>query len=160
MNDKENFFMLKYSLLILWLSASSFFSPEIIPKNIATPILHVVVSGINDKAGSVRVAIYDRAENFLQIKKYTYNKSLPAGNNTSLQFDFSIPNGDYAVTSYHDLNDDHHLDQNYLGVPTEPYALSNNVNVKWRRPTFYETKIAFNLPEQTVYLQLKKWKER
>ncbi len=152
--------MLKYGLFIFWWSASSFLTPEINQNKTALPKMHVIISGIATNAGSVRVAIYDRAENFLQTKKYTYTKSLAAGNNASVQLDFDIPNGDYAVTAYHDINDDHHLDQNYMGIPTEPYALSNNVSVKWRRPTFNETKISFIQQEQTIYLQLKKWKER
>ena len=153
--------MLKYGFLIFWYCASSFLMPEIKKKAVELPsVLHVVVSGIATNAGSVRVAIYDKAENFLQIKKYAYTKSAAPGANSSVQVDFEIPNGDYAVTAYHDINDDHHLDQNYMGIPTEPYALSNNVSVKWRRPTFYETKISFNQPDQTIYLQLKKWKDR
>ena len=68
--------------------------------------------------------------------------------------------GEFAYMATIEALKNARLDQNYLGVPTEPYALSNNVNVKWRRPTFEETKITFNKTEQTVPLQLKKWKDR
>ncbi len=153
--------MLRYSFLMLGLCAFRFSSPQIPPERVnANAVMHVIINGVKQNVGSVRVAVYDKAETFLEPKKYIYTKSIVADMNSPMQLDFSLPFGDYAVTAYHDLNDDHHLDQNYLGVPTEPYALSNNVNVKWRRPTFEETKITFNQTEQTVSLQLKKWKER
>ena len=153
--------MLRYCFLILGLCAFRF-SPSQIPpvRANANFVMHVIINGVKQNTGSVRVAVYDKAETFLQAKKYISTKSIVADMNSPLQLDFSLPFGDYAVTAYHDINDDHHLDQNYLGVPTEPYALSNNVNVKWRRPTFEETKISFNKTEQKVSLQLKKWKER
>ncbi len=153
--------MLKYCFLILGFGAFKLSQPHkpLLHVN-ANTVMHVIVKGIKENAGSIRVAIYDKPENFLQAKKYFATKSTVAGNNNSSQLDFTLPFGDYAVTAYHDINDDHRLDQNYLGVPTEPYALSNNINVKWRRPTFEETKITLNQNEQTVYLELKKWKER
>ena len=64
------------------------------------------------------------------------------------------------VTSYHDLNDNRMLDKNGMGIPTEPYGISNGFNTKWRKPTFDETKFAFNETNQTIYLDVKRWKDR
>ena len=126
----------------------------------ANGILSIVVNGLDTQSGSVRVAIYDSQDKFLEKKGYVYNQSAPVGNKKSVKIDFNIPLGTYAVTCYHDINDNKLLDQNYMGVPTEPYAMSNNVNIKWRRPTFDETKFAFNKPAQTIYFEVKRWKDR
>lgn len=126
----------------------------------ANGVLSVVVSGMSERSGSVRVAIYNSQDKFLEKTGFAYSKSAPVGNNKSVRIDFNIPLGAYAVTCYHDINDNRLLDQNYMGIPQEPYAMSNNVNIKWRRPTFDETKFAFSKPAQTISLEVKLWKDR
>lgn len=126
----------------------------------ANGTLSVVVSGLDTQSGFVRVAIYNSQDKFLEKNGFIYSKSAPVGNNKSVRIDFNIPLGAYAVTCYHDINDNHLLDQNYMGIPQEPYAMSNNVNIKWRRPTFDETKFAFSKPTQTINLEVKRWKDR
>ncbi len=123
-------------------------------------ILSVVVSGLAASSGTVRVAVFNSADKFLEKNGYAYNKSTPVGNNKSVRLDFNIPHGFYAVTCYHDINENKVLDQNYMGIPQEPYAMSNNVNIKWRRPTFDETKFAFSKPTQTIHFDVKLWKDR
>ncbi len=128
--------------------------------NKSNGILSVFISGIDTPTGSIRVAIYNSQDKFLEKKSYAFTQNKPVGNSKTLRFDFNMPNGYYAVTCYHDINDNHELDKNYMGVPVEPYAMSNNFNVKWRRPTFDETKFAFSKPAQTIYLEVKRWKDR
>ena len=128
--------------------------------HIGNGVLTIFVSGMDTPEGSVRVVIYNSPNEFLEKSSYVYAQSKPVGNNKSLRFDFNMPHGYYAVSCYHDINDSHTLDKNYMGVPVEPYALSNNINIKWRRPTFDETKLAFSKPAQTISLEVKRWKDR
>jgi uncharacterized protein (DUF2141 family) len=44
--------------------------------------------------------------------------------------------GRYAVGAYHDENGNHRLDPNWIGSPTEGYALSNGVRAVFSRPRF------------------------
>ena len=85
----------------------------------ANGILSVVVNGLDTQSGSVRVAIYDSQDKFLEKKGYAYNQATPVGNKKSVKIDFNIPLGTYAVTCYHDINDNKVLDQNYMGVPVD-----------------------------------------
>jgi uncharacterized protein (DUF2141 family) len=39
---------------------------------------------------------------------------------------FTVPAGDYAVKSFHDVNSDGQMNANPFGMPTEPYGFSNN----------------------------------
>ena len=123
-------------------------------------VLTIFISGIDTPSGSIRVAIYNSEDGFLEKNKYVFTQNKPVGNNKSLRFDFNMPHGYYAISCYHDIDDNRTLDKNYMGVPVEPYALSNNINIKWRRPSFDETKIAFSKPSQTIYLEVKRWKDR
>ena len=44
--------------------------------------------------------------------------------------------GRYAAIAFHDENGNGKLDKNFLGVPTEPYGFSNNVQGFLGPPTF------------------------
>jgi uncharacterized protein (DUF2141 family) len=146
-------------LLLLSFSFLSFsFSPP--PRLDGGGVLSVVINGISTAQGTVRVVIYNSQDNFLERDGYVYKQVIAVGNNKSVKLDFKMPHAYYVVSAYHDINDNHTLDRNGLGLPIEPYALSNNPTVKWRKPTFDETKFAFNQANQTISLDLKLWKER
>ncbi|WP_426027001.1 DUF2141 domain-containing protein [Brevundimonas sp. TWP2-3-4b2] len=38
----------------------------------------------------------------------------------------NLPAGDYAMRAFHDVNGNGQMDTNPFGMPTEPYAFSNN----------------------------------
>ncbi len=129
------------------------------PKTPASTYLRLTVSNIQIPKGRIRVAIYNSAGTFLDEKRYYATQNTAANTGDAVTFDFSLPYGDYAVTTYHDINENRLLDRNGLGIPEEPYALSR-CNVKWRKPYFDEAKMTFNQPNTNVNLVLKKWSER
>ena len=96
---------------------------------IAAPIasaseLTVTVEGIAKQQGSIMLGLFDEA---------TYNGDgavnganlTVEGTSVSVTFEGLEP-GEYAVRLYHDVNDDGEMNSNPFGMPTEPYALSNN----------------------------------
>jgi uncharacterized protein (DUF2141 family) len=152
---------MKNVLYVLFLLTFSFLSLSSAPPHaLGGGILSVVVNGMTVSQGTVRVVIFNSQDKFLERDGYVFKQTMPVGNNKSVKLDFQMPHGYYAVSAYHDINDNHTLDRNGIGVPTEPYALSNNPTVKWRKPSFNETKFAFNQATQTISLELKQWKER
>jgi uncharacterized protein (DUF2141 family) len=152
---------MKNILYCVFLLGFSFLSLSSSPSNrLGGGILSVVVNGITSSQGTVRVVIFNSQDKFLERDGYVFKQTVAVGNNKSVKLDFQMPHGYYAVSAYHDINDNHTLDRSGIGLPTEPYALSNNPTVKWRKPTFNETKFAFNQATQTISLELKQWKER
>lgn len=142
------------------LSIFLLFSLNISSSKPAVGRLNIVISGIKVQQGSVRVAIYNSAETFLDAKKFIFSNNTSVGTNKQVQLSFEIPYGTYAVTCYHDINNDHNLDKSTFGFPIEPYALSINNDIKWRRPTYNETKFTFQEPFRNLNLELKLWRER
>lgn len=56
----------------------------------------------------------------------------------------NLPAGDYAAKMYHDVNGDGRMNTNPFGMPTEPYAFSNNAvgnmgPASWERARFSVT---------------------
>ena len=120
--------------------------------------LYVKVNNIKEPGGSVRLVIYDTPESFLVKKKvYKYTQAIAVGNSSEVNFEFDLPVGVYAAGCYHDVNDDHHMDVNYLGIPTEAYGVSNNPKVKWRKPTFQEAMVDVKKSDARITIVLKKW---
>jgi uncharacterized protein (DUF2141 family) len=139
-------------LLLVHISAT-------LPPTNSSTYLTLTVSNIQNPKGRIRVAIYNSAGNFLDEKRYYATQNAAANTGESVTFNFLLPHGEYAVTTYHDINENRLLDRNTLGIPDEPYALSRS-NVKWRKPHFGESKITFNQPNASLNLILKRWSER
>ena len=69
-----------------------------------------------------------------------------AGGHKSATFE-GLPDGDYAVRAFHDLNGDGEMNTNPFGMPTEPYAFSNNAvgnmgPASWDRAKFTAAGVA------------------
>ena len=121
--------------------------------------LKVHVLGVAANGGDIHVAVY-REATFLQDESALSSLVLsPQGKNEVTGQLEPLPFGTYAVAVYQDMNGNGQLDKNAVGIPTEPYAFSNNPAVKWRAPTFKETALQLNQAKQAISITLKYWKD-
>lgn len=100
--------------------------------------LNVTVSGINPNGTTVAVAV---CANGLDFGTCQFGDTR-AANAGVMRFSFDVPPGRYAVAAYQDTNRSGSLERSRLGIPLEPYGLSNDAG-RSRRPSF-ET-AAFNM---------------
>jgi len=121
--------------------------------------LKVHVVGVAANGGDIYVAVH-REATFLQDESALSSlvlspqgKKEVTGQSEPLLYDI------YAVAVYQDMNGNGQLDKNALGIPTEPYAFSNNPSVKWRAPTFKDAALQLNQAEQATSITLKYWKD-
>ena len=59
----------------------------------------------------------------------------------TMTFQFALPAGNYAARLMHDRNGNGELDTNFVGIPKEPWAFSNNASgvlgpAKWQQAKF------------------------
>jgi uncharacterized protein (DUF2141 family) len=100
--------------------------------------LTVTVSGLKNDTGIVKVGLYNSDGTFL---KTTY-KSLTSeikNNQVVVTFD-NLPTGEYAISTYHDENNNGKLDRNAMGIPSEAYAASNNAKGFMGPPSYKDAK--------------------
>lgn len=76
-------------------------------------------------AGAVMVALYDSPEAWTGGRPVGQARIDVAGGQRTATFD-RLPAGDYGVKAFHDVDGDGEMDMNPFGMPTEPYAFSNN----------------------------------
>lgn len=67
-----------------------------------------------------------------------------------LEIKADLPAGNYAVSVYEDLNSNHKLDHNLIGIPREPVGVSNNPAPRYGPPRFNECSFKLNSPAQTI----------
>jgi len=74
--------------------------------------------------GAIMVALYDQATYTGGQPVRAVRIDVAAGERAAI-FE-GLPTGDYAVKAFHDVNGNGRMDANPFGMPTEPYAFSNN----------------------------------
>ncbi len=127
--------------LLAALLCAIMFSPEDEP-------LKVSVNNVKVGKGNIVIEIYDRQETF--FKKSVAKKTVKASDKM-LDVSFELPQGTYAVVIYQDENENKLFDRNLLGLPKEPYGLSNNFKPRFAAPTFNDCKFIL---EQTTSLSI------
>lgn len=123
--------------------------------------LEVEFYNVQKAKGTLRIAIFDNEADFDARRPAIFETAVSV--NEKKNFAVQIPDLEsgksYAVAAFHDINNNGELDTNMFGVPTEPYAFSNNPKVKWKAPTFTET--SFKAGGETgMRLRLATWSEQ
>jgi uncharacterized protein (DUF2141 family) len=106
--------------------------------------LKISVNNVKIGKGSIVVEIYDKHEYFF---KKSVAKKIVKATDKNLDVSFDIPQGTYAIAIYQDENENKLFDRNFLGLPKEPYGLSNNFKPRFAAPTFNDCK--FNVAQAT-----------
>ena len=89
--------------------------------------LTVEVSGIKETKGMISVGLYSDKEGFPDKGKEYKGKDVEVTDQTIVYTFKDVPFGTYAIAIFHDTNSNTKLDKNFLGIPKEGYAFSNNV---------------------------------
>ncbi len=92
--------------------------------------------------GKIYVALYNTEDSFL--KKPVKGTIITVVNGKATAIFEDIAAGTYAVSSFYDKNGNGKLDTNFLGIPKEPTAMSNNAKGSFGPPKFKDAKFTIN----------------
>ena len=92
-----------------------------------TGILNVEISGINDIKGLMSIGVYSDEKGFPDKGKEFIGVDVEINSQIIIYTFKDIPFGTYAIAVFHDVNSNTKLDTNFLGIPREGYAFSNNL---------------------------------
>lgn len=98
--------------------------------------LTVVISGVKNDKGYVRVALYNSSKTFMQNPFKTAETKAREGHVMVVFQD--VPEGEYAASVLHDLNGNKTMDENLLGIPKEGFGFSNDAMGAFGPPTYKE----------------------
>jgi uncharacterized protein (DUF2141 family) len=100
--------------------------------------LTVTITNFKNNQGKVMVAIYTGKDNFM--KKAIFRKSTTINTNATKVVFENIPDGEYAISLFHDENDNNTLDTGWFGIPKEGYGCSNDAKGMMGPPKYEDAK--------------------
>ena len=121
----------------------------------STLTLHVRMEGFENTDGEAGVAVWNAARGFPEEIEHavaTTYVTIQDGAAVA-RFDQLEP-GRYAITVYHDKNDNRRFDKNWLGLPKEAWGGSNDVRPRLRAPRFTEAVRDLGVGEQLVEIRV------
>ncbi|NRD19680.1 DUF2141 domain-containing protein [Winogradskyella eckloniae] len=111
----------------------------------------VKVNKAQNDDGKMFIALYNSATGFLET---TYKGEISAIQNNACSVTFKdIPEGTYAVSIFHDENDNGKMDTNFFGIPTEDYGCSNNATGFMGPPKWDDAKFQLST-DKTILISL------
>ncbi len=116
--------------------------------------IEVAVSGIRPSEGAVLAGLFSTENGFPEdARKSIASVSLMISSDKETLYFRDIPYGTYAVAIIHDRNNNGKLDKNFLGMPREGYAVSNNVK-GIGPPGFKESSFQLDRTEKIIELSV------
>jgi uncharacterized protein (DUF2141 family) len=117
--------------------------------------LKVLISGFKNNRGMACVAVFNNSEAFPKSANKAvatiYSKIV---NNQSEAVFENLSPGEYAVSVYHDENDNKKLDVNFLGIPKEGVGASNDAKGHLGPPKYQDAKFMFKRGNETISIKI------
>lgn len=143
------------SILLLPLSLLRALLPTPAAAQPAPVTVTVVVTALASTQSVVKLNFYNAPDAFLKDGRQAMRLVVKPGGKASITVPVELAPGEWAVALTQDTNDNDLLDKNFLGIPTEPYAFSNNVRPRFAAPKFEECKFMVSQPGLVVSIALK-----
>lgn len=100
--------------------------------------VEVTVKNLREIKGTIRMAVYSGEDNFMK-KSLTSKEIKVTGKEVTVVFE-NVKHGEYAVSTYHDVDDNKELDTGFMGIPKEPYGFSNDARGTFGPPSYEKSK--------------------
>jgi len=114
--------------------------------------IEVEIINFESDKGVAQIGLFNTETSFLD--KVYKGKEVNIKDQEAVAVFTDIPNGTYAISVFHDKNEDEKLNT-FLGIPTENYAASNNSPSKFGPPKWKDAKFEVRngkIVKQKIYL--------
>ncbi|MCF6170683.1 MAG: DUF2141 domain-containing protein [Bacteroidales bacterium] len=116
--------------------------------------LSVVIEGIHEVKGKMQVGLFSAKDDFLETGAEFSVASVVVDSTTVIVVFDGLPGATYAISLYHDLDASGEINKNFIGIPTEPYGISNDAWRRFSAPRWDEA--AFTLEsDKSIVIHLK-----
>lgn len=100
--------------------------------------IEVEIENISNEDGQLLIGLYDAEGNWLKKRKMSALGQIANGK-SEVTFE-NVPTGTYAISLFHDENNNGKLDTNFLGIPKEDTGSSNNAPANFGPPEWEDAK--------------------
>jgi uncharacterized protein (DUF2141 family) len=130
-------------------------APFTLPPSPASPTLNVVIDGVRDSEGYVRVDLCTQ-DTFLGRQCET-SGAAPAQKGVTEVVLTHVPPGVYAIQAFHDRNGDGRVNRGPFGVPVEEVGFSKSPPLGLHGPAFKRAAFVHGETDQTVNVHLNRF---
>ncbi len=117
--------------------------------------LVVYFEGMKTGQGHIAALLVDSADKFLARDKKPVHSFLTGVTPQKTTWRIhNLPYGLYAISAYHDKNDNGELDSGLFGIPTEDYGFSNNARGSFGPPDYAEAEFEFSESGQVISIRV------
>lgn len=161
MNTSQAIIKATVGAMMVWSSA---YAQEVgdspvqeIPCDAQTSSMEITVRNVRDARGTITVDVHDDdPSKFLKSGGKLARIRVPAVEGETV-FCVSVPKaGIYALAVYHDRNANTKLDKTWIGLPSEPFGLSNNPPMRLSMPKLKNSAFEVTGPRTPVVINLRK----
>ena len=102
--------------------------------------LKVEITGMDTDKGKVFLALYNSEATFLKKSEDTKGENAIVKDKRAIAIFKGLKKGEYAISLFHDENDNNKMDTKIFGIPKEPYGFSNDAKGFMGPPKFKDAK--------------------
>ena len=117
--------------------------------------LTVELTGLTSDEGSVVYAMWAGPEHWL-ADNAVKEGAVPIRNGAGRIEFVDLPYGEYAISVFHDKNDNKKLDTGFMRIPKEPIGTSNDAKARFGPPKYDDARFVLDQPELTITIPIKK----
>ena len=121
--------------------------------NQETGNLTVVINGLENETGDVRMGLFNSEESFKGQGKKFRGAIIKPEKKKAIWEIIDLPYGIYAIKVFHDEDQDDEIDKKF-GIPSEGFGFSNSPNIFLGPPNFEKTKFRFNTDSMKIEIKL------
>lgn len=104
--------------------------------------IEVTIKNVKNDKGVLVIGLFNSEKTFT---KHPVKSERPKAQPGTMVIRFrNVPGGEYAVSIFHDANENGALDVNFMGIPKEGFGFSNDAMGTFGPPTF--NKARFTIP--------------
>jgi len=110
----------------------------------------VELTGLATETGVVFIAVFDSPDTWLGDEALTHQEVdiTESLEGEVVRSELQLPPGEYALLIFYDSNGNGELDTNFIGIPKEPIAMSNNAKMKFGPPKYEDA--VFTLGSEAI----------
>lgn len=106
--------------------------------------------------GTVYITLYNNEDGYPMDSNKAFSKNMKkvAAETEKIVFN-DVPYGTYAVSVWHDQNDNQKMEKSFIGIPKEGLGVSNNAKGKMGPPKFKDAKFEIKQEKTDISITVK-----
>jgi uncharacterized protein (DUF2141 family) len=145
-------------LVALFFSACASAPPEVAePRPPGTGRVEVTMTGFKSEEGQALIAFFLDGNGWPNAEEAVFQRlEVEIRDGQAVAMFDDVPAGPFAISAFHDTNDDKKLNTNVVGAPSEPYGFSADARGTFSAPSFEEARLELAAGEtKQITIQIK-----